>query len=87
MDLFTESNFFDLKINENAMLVDFFVPQDFIDRNRPRRIPQKLPRSLSDAIVEEEMTSFSGVVSVTCNKSPLVFEYADSQLNLEYLDN
>ncbi|MBR0271637.1 MAG: hypothetical protein IJQ68_06580 [Methanobrevibacter sp.] len=87
IDLFSESNLFELVTNERVMLMELILPQDFIEKHTPRRIPQKIPRSFMNNFMEENLSAFPGVVSVTCKKSPFVFEYVDFDLDLEYLDN
>lgn len=88
VDLVSESNLFDMEMNAEFMLMEFILSEDFIERNRtprriPSKIPRKLPRGLSNALYQE----FGGVVSITCKNTPLVYEYATPDVDIEYLDN
>ena len=91
-----ESNVFELENSEEFMLMEFILSEDFINRHRkPRRIPSKIPRilpqnisnNLFERLTEDNFAEYCGVVSVTCKNSPLVFDYADPGIDLEYMDN
>ena len=96
LDLVTESNSFEMETNEEFLLMEFILSEDFINRHKkPRRIPSKIPRKLPRDIsnnlfarlTEDNFAEYCGVISVTCKNTPLVFEYADAGIDLEYLDN
>lgn len=96
LDLITESNLFELETNEEFLLMEFILSEDFINRHKkPRRIPSKIPRKLPKSIsnnlferlTEDNFQEYCGVISVTCKNTPLVFEYAEAGVDLEYLDN
>ena len=40
-----------------------------------------------DRAFEKAFAEYCGVISVTCKNTPLVFEYTDAGIDLEYLDN
>ena len=76
--------------------LEFILSEDFINRHKkPRRIPSKIPRKLPRDIsnnlfarlTEDNFAEYCGVISVTCKNTPMVFEYADAGIDLEYLDN
>ena len=96
LDLVTESNSFELEMNEEFQLMEFILSEDFINRHRkPRRVPSKIPRrlpreisnNLFERLTEDNFTQYCGVISVTCKNTPMVFEYTSSAIDLEYLDN
>ena len=96
LELVSESNSFEMENNEEFMLMEFILSEDFINRHKkPRRIsskiPRKLPREISnnlfDRLTEDNFQEYCGVISVTCKNTPLVFEYTSSGVDLEYLDN
>jgi len=96
LDLVTESNSFEMETNEEFLLMEFILSEDFINRHKkPRRIPSKIPRKLPRDIsnnlfarlTEDNFAEYCGVISVTCKNTPMVFEYADAGIDLEYLDN
>lgn len=96
LDLIAESNSFELETNEEFMLREFILSEDFINRHKkPRRIPSKIPRKLPrdisnnlfERLTEDNFAQYCGVISVTCKNTSLVFEYTDAGVDLEYLDN
>ena len=68
LDLVTESNSFELEMNEEFQLMEFILSEDFINRHRkPRRVPSKIPRranpnSTADLIFRREQC--------ICRRSP-----------------
>ena len=85
LDLVTESNSFEMETNEE------FINRHKKPRRIPSKIPRKLPRDISNSLfarlTEDNFAEYCGVISVTCKNTPLVFEYTDAGIDLEYLDN
>ena len=90
LDLMTDSNPLEMQlVDESFLKGGFLVSNEYLDKLRkPRKIPTVIPKKVPD-ISEIDFFDVRSFVSitVTCKKTPWIFQYRDSFIEVEVLDN
>lgn len=88
-DLIFDSNQTELMMLDECYInMGFLLNGEYPEKLRkPRKIPAKLPQRLPE--LETPFIFLEGfpVISITCKKTPWIFHYAESEIDVECLDN
>ena len=90
LDLMTDSNPLEMQlVDESFLNGGFLVSNEYPDKLRkPRKIPTVIPKRLPDISEVDFFDSESFLsITVTCKKTPWIFQYRDSFVDVEVLDN
>ena len=90
LDLLTDSNPLEMKlVDESFLNGGFLVSSEYPDKLRkPRKIPTVIPKRVPDISDFDFFDAGSFVsITVTCKKTPWIFHYEDSFVEVEVLDN
>ena len=89
-DLMTDANPLEMQlVDESFLNGGFLVSNEYPDKLRkPRKIPTVIPKRLPDISDFDffDAASFQSI-TVTCKKSPWIFQYSQSLVDIEVLDN
>ena len=73
-------------IDETYINNQYMLNNEYPEKLRkPRKIPAKLPKPVSSGPFF--LHHYFPTISVTCMKTPWVFEYVDSFIEIEFMDN
>ncbi|SDA57921.1 hypothetical protein [Methanobrevibacter millerae] len=85
---------FDSSQPELMMLDEYYINMGFLLNDeypeklrKPRKIPTKLPQRLPELVTPFIYFEEFPAISITCKKTPWIFHYADSEIDVEFLDN
>ena len=89
-DLMSDSNPMEMQlVDESFLNGGFLVSNEYPDKLRkPRKIPTVIPKRVPDITKIDffDVESFVSI-TVTCKKTPWIFQYTDSFIEVEVLDN
>lgn len=88
-DLIFDSNQVELMMLDECYIERSFLLNDEYPEKlrKPRKIPAKLPQKLPEIVTPFIFREGFPVISITCKRTPWIFQYSDSEIDVEYLDN
>ena len=88
-DLIFDSNQMELMmIDESYINMEFLLNEEYPQKLRkPRKLPAKLPQRLPELTTPFIYLEEFPVITITCKKTPWIFQYGDFEIDVECLDN